>query len=174
MCVCVQLRSIFATPWTVAPQAFVSLGFFQQEYWSGVPFPPPWGLPNPRIEPASRVPPALGDRFFTWEPPGSQLSSYVSSAPHIKTESVCSSRLDVCPESCSTADYWTLLRHSSSPRAHLPAPDFCFGLLHLSFQSPSKRTHLFLLLTLQRKDDLLSNKPYFWVLPATTNYYSSK
>ena len=43
----------FATPWTVARQASLSVGFPRQEYWSGLPFPPPGGLPDPRIEPVS-------------------------------------------------------------------------------------------------------------------------
>ena len=61
---CVQL---FVTPWTVAHQAPLSMGFSRQEYWSGLPFPPPRDLPNPGIEPSS---PALASRFFTTEPAG--------------------------------------------------------------------------------------------------------
>ena len=41
------------TPWTVAHQAPMSMGFSRQEYWSGLPCPPPGDLPNPGIEPAS-------------------------------------------------------------------------------------------------------------------------
>ena len=48
-----------------------SMGFLWQEYWSGLPFPPPGNLPNPRTEPMSPVAPALIGRFFTTEPPGS-------------------------------------------------------------------------------------------------------
>ena len=47
---CVQL---FVTPWTVALQALLSVGFSRQEYWSGLPCPPPRDLLDPRIEPAS-------------------------------------------------------------------------------------------------------------------------
>jgi len=43
----------FATPWTVAHQALLSMGFPRQEYWSGLPFFPPRDLPNPGIEPQS-------------------------------------------------------------------------------------------------------------------------
>ena len=46
------------------------MGFPRQEYWSGLPFPSPGDLPNPRIEPASLVSPALAGRFFTTVPPG--------------------------------------------------------------------------------------------------------
>ena len=44
---------LFATPWTVAYQASLSMGFSRQEYWSGLPFPSPGDLPNPEIEPRS-------------------------------------------------------------------------------------------------------------------------
>ena len=53
---CVQL---FVTPWTVAHQAPVSMGFSRQEYQSGLPFPSPEDLPNPGIKPASLEAPAL-------------------------------------------------------------------------------------------------------------------
>ena len=53
---CVQL---FATPWTVAHQTPLSMGFPRQEHWSGLPFPPPGDLPDPGIEPASPTSPAL-------------------------------------------------------------------------------------------------------------------
>ena len=42
-----------ATPWTVAHQAPLSMGFSRQEYWSGLPFPSPGDLPNPGIKPGS-------------------------------------------------------------------------------------------------------------------------
>ena len=44
---------LFETPWTVACQAPLSMGFPRQEYWSGVPFPSPGDLPDPGIEPTS-------------------------------------------------------------------------------------------------------------------------
>ena len=44
---------LFATPWTVAYQVPPSMGFYRQEYWSGLPFPSPGDLPNPEIEPGS-------------------------------------------------------------------------------------------------------------------------
>ena len=59
------------TPWTAALQAPLSVGFSRQECWSGLPFPPPGDLPNPRIKPTSQVSPALAGGFFTisttWE-----------------------------------------------------------------------------------------------------------
>ena len=53
------------TLWTVACQAPLSMGFCRQEYWSGLPCPPPGDLPNPRIEPMSLMSHALASRFFT-------------------------------------------------------------------------------------------------------------
>ena len=58
---------LLVTPWTVAHQAPLSMEFPRQEYWSGLPFPSPGDLPNPRVEPSS---PALADGFFTTAPPG--------------------------------------------------------------------------------------------------------
>ena len=57
---------LFATPWTVAHKAPLSMGFSRPEYWSGLPFPTV-GLPDPGIRPAS---PELAGGFFTTEPPG--------------------------------------------------------------------------------------------------------
>ena len=56
MCVHGQLLShiqLFVTPWTVARQAPLSVEFSRQEYWSGLPFPPPGDLPNAGIKPVS-------------------------------------------------------------------------------------------------------------------------
>ena len=47
------------TPWTVVPQAPLSMGLSRQEYCSGLPFPPPGNLPDPGIEPGSLTSPAL-------------------------------------------------------------------------------------------------------------------
>ena len=58
---------LFATPWTVAYQAPLSIGFSRQEYCSGLPFPSPGDLPNPGIEPGSL---ALEADALTSEPPG--------------------------------------------------------------------------------------------------------
>ena len=58
----------FVTPWTVAGQAPLSIGFPQVRYSSEFPFPSPGDLPNPGTKPM--VSPALADRFFTTEPPG--------------------------------------------------------------------------------------------------------
>ena len=49
------------------------MGIFRQEYWSGLPCPPPGDLPDPGIKPASLASPALAGGFFTTEPPGKPL-----------------------------------------------------------------------------------------------------
>ena len=61
---------LLATPWTVAHKAPLSMEFSRQEYWSRLPFPSPVDLPDPGIESASLVSPALAGRFFTTMPPG--------------------------------------------------------------------------------------------------------
>jgi len=68
VCVCVCVFShvqFFVTPWTVACQAPLSMGFSRQEYWRGLPFPTPGDLPNPGIETTSPEFPALAGGFFT-------------------------------------------------------------------------------------------------------------
>ena len=62
----------FATPWTVARQVPLSMGFSRQEYWGRLPCPPPGDLPKSKIE---STPPALADGFFTTEPSGNFMNS---------------------------------------------------------------------------------------------------
>ena len=63
----------FVTPWTAACQALLSVGFSRQEYWSGLPCPPPGDLPNPAIEPGS---PALHADSLPAELPGKPSKGY--------------------------------------------------------------------------------------------------
>ena len=75
VCVCVYARAharahsscvrLFVTPWTVVLRAPLSMGFSRQEYWRGMPCPPPGDLLNPGIGPASLMSPALAGGFFT-------------------------------------------------------------------------------------------------------------
>ena len=61
-CMCAQLLShvpLIVTLWAVACQGPLSMGFFRQEYWSGLPFFPPGDLPHPQIRPSSPASPAL-------------------------------------------------------------------------------------------------------------------
>ena len=62
-----NLVRLFAALWTVAHQAPLSMGLSRQEYWSGLPFPPPGDLPNPGIKPKSL---ALQADSLPSEPPG--------------------------------------------------------------------------------------------------------
>ena len=64
-------KKLFATPWTVARQAPLSMEFSRQEYWSALPFPSPGDLPDPGIEPWS---PALQADSLPSEPPGKPIS----------------------------------------------------------------------------------------------------
>ena len=83
-------RRLLTVPWTarrsnqsilkeISPgcslerQEPLSTEFSQQEYWSGLPCPPPGDLPNPGIEPVALMSPALKGRFFTSPPPGKPL-----------------------------------------------------------------------------------------------------
>ena len=70
MCVLSHIQ-LFDTPWSVACKAPLSMKFSRQEYWSGLPLPPPGDVPDPRIEPKSPAPLTLAGRFpaisATWE-----------------------------------------------------------------------------------------------------------
>ena len=61
---------LFAIPRTAACQAPLSMEFPRQEHWSGLPFPIPGDLPDPRMEALSVASPALAGRFFNAVPPG--------------------------------------------------------------------------------------------------------
>ena len=58
-CLVTSVMSDSTTPWTVAHQAPLSMGFSRQEYWSGLPCTPPRDLPDPGIEPMPSALPAL-------------------------------------------------------------------------------------------------------------------
>ena len=58
---------LFATPWSVARQDPLSMGFSRQEYWSGLPFPPPGDLPDPGIK--QTLVSCIAGGFFTTELP---------------------------------------------------------------------------------------------------------
>ena len=117
--ICVRL---FVTLWTVVCHAPLSMEFSRQEYWSGLPFPSPGHLPDPRIEPVS---PALTGRFFSTELPGKPFLTVPSPLPYLKFfqilkgkkasptfESATLLQLDFCPQNSTEAateeiTYWT-------------------------------------------------------------------
>ena len=67
---CFSRVHLFATPWTVARQAPLSVGLLRQEHWSGSPCSLPEDLPNPGMESMSLMSPALAAGFFTSSTPG--------------------------------------------------------------------------------------------------------
>ena len=85
-CLVTELSDSFATPWTVASLALLSMEFPRQEHWSRLPFPSPGDLPDPGIEPVSPVSPALAGTFFNPEPPGKPvICMYVRAHTHTHT-----------------------------------------------------------------------------------------
>ena len=68
--VCSVMSNSLQSFWTVAHQVPLSMGFFRQGYWSGLPFPPLRALPDPRIEPMSPVSPTLQADSLPAEPSG--------------------------------------------------------------------------------------------------------
>ena len=119
---CFSHVQLFVTLWTVASEASLSMGFSRQESWSGLPCPPPEDLPDPVIEPASLMSPALADGFFTisatWE-------------AHV---CVC-----VCDKQRLEGEFVSQYSSLSSPSG-----------LHLSLQPSSKPSHHYRLLELLR------------------------
>ena len=72
---------LFVTPWTVVHQAPLPTKFSRQEYWCGLPFPPPRDLPHPETEPTTPESSALASRFFTtsttWKLKGKNGGQYI-------------------------------------------------------------------------------------------------
>ena len=70
MCACLLTYNYLVTPWTATHQAPLSMDFPRQEYWSGLPFPPPGDLPDQGIEltSLSLASLVLASRFFTTVP----------------------------------------------------------------------------------------------------------
>ena len=102
------MSNSFATPGTVAHQAFLSMRFPRQEYWSGLSFPPPGDFPDPEIEPSSLV---LTGRFFTTEPPGKPCPAFSS----VQFSSVAQS----CPTLCDPMN-----RSTPGLSVHHQLPEF--------------------------------------------------
>ena len=70
VCSVTQLCPTLCDSMDCSQLGFPSLRFSQQEYWSGLPFPPPGALPDPGIEPVSPASPAMAGSFFTIVSPG--------------------------------------------------------------------------------------------------------
>ena len=105
MCLCASSLSrvrLFATPWTVAHQTPLSMGFSKQEYWNGLPCPPPGDLPNPGIEPRS---PALQADSLLSEPPGKPINAIdLYKRYRCVSAAAASKSLQSCPTLCDPID----------------------------------------------------------------------
>ena len=84
---------LFATPWTVAHQAPLSMEFSREAYWSGLPCPPPGDLPDPGIKPSC---PALQANSLPSEPPGKPHKCFAAAAA--------AKSLQSCPTLCDPID----------------------------------------------------------------------
>ena len=78
-CACMYTQSCLTlcTLWTTARQVRLAMGFPGKNIRSGLPFPPPEDLRDPRIKPASSASPTLASGFFTTELPGKHTSGYL-------------------------------------------------------------------------------------------------
>ena len=72
----------FVIPQTVTHKAPLSIGLSKQGSWSGLPFPPPEDLPNPKIEPLSPVAPVLASWLFITEPPKKPIHTHIRTHTH--------------------------------------------------------------------------------------------
>ena len=90
---------LFATPWTIACQAPLSMGYFQARILERLVISSSRGLPDPGIKPKSLASLALAGRFFTTEPPGKPFlrSSYVLSLGHFNNSCVSIRLRQQCP-----------------------------------------------------------------------------
>ena len=75
---CFSRVQFFVTPWTVAYSAPLSMEFSRQEYWSGLPCPSPGDFPDPKIQPCSRMSPALQADSLLFSHQGSPITSTVT------------------------------------------------------------------------------------------------
>ena len=126
------------TPWIVALQLPLSMGFSGQEYWSGLPCLPPGDLLNPGIKPMSLVSPALADRFFTinatWEAPGYEY--HLLKKHWIKTYIHIASNKHLCVSNMGAVLICLFMSHILSRSPPL-SPSFLSSVHFLSL-SPSK------------------------------------
>ena len=129
MCACVHAEmlqyyvQLFAILWTITHQAPLSWGFSRQEYWRGLPYPPLEDHPDPGMEPASLMSPALAGGFFTtsatWE---AQMNLYCSSSPPENGNFglLCSKLSDSwhdlpCPAQSWGRSSWSIAKNPFSP-----------------------------------------------------------
>ena len=113
---------LFVTLWTVAHQASLSMGFYRQEYWSGLPFPSSGDLPDPEIEPSSFTSPALAGSFFptsaTWDAVIMEPAKYWGLFYHITRKNGYKGQLVVFDKASS----WVFLFSIIIPRGQVFIP----------------------------------------------------
>ena len=102
---------LFATLWNAARQVSLSMELFRQEYWSGGPYSPPGDLPDPVIEPASLMSPALAGGFFT-----------ISAAWEAQTLTDSCFQMIVLPAPSDSFLFPLSLRHAFPPASPTGAP----------------------------------------------------
>ena len=117
----------FATPWTVAHQAPLSIKFPRQEYGYGLPFPTPGNILNPGIKSVSPASLALAGRFFTTGPPGKLLQPNYQCSSLTEWKSNCSKAL---AHYLTFSDYysWSLNSANLNYTVHFFA-DFFFSVI---------------------------------------------
>ena len=140
------------SPWTVAYQAPLSMGFPRPEYWNGLPFPPPGDLPDPKMELTSPVTPELAGGFFTTEPTGKpslcfsqSVSSVTQSCPTLCDPTDCSlPTSSVHGISQARTLEWVVIsvsRGSSQPRDQTQVS--CLGR-QILYHWASRETHIYI------------------------------
>ena len=133
---------LFATPWTVARQVPLSMGFSKQKYWSGLPCPPPGDLPDPKIEPRSHYISCLG-RWVPRDPTKDSL--HVRLQQHAESGPIAYSPLPQA--SC----------HHSSHDEECPAKTGA-----VSFRQSPSLSELFLASQMQQRQDESTGYGKFW------------
>ena len=113
---------LFVTTWTIAYKAPLSMEFSRQEYYRGLPFPPPGSLPYPEIEPAS---PALACGFFITELPGKPFSSIHTANLFSKSWKQFAVRSKMRKRSRATTGLWYLKNVSVKIDVMLKAQILC-------------------------------------------------
>ena len=96
-CCLVTKLCLFVTLLTATHQAPLSMGFPQQESWSGLPFPPPEDLPDLKVKPRY---PALAGGFFTIEPPGKPCYGFWEGTKKIESRRALTWRKTTSGEEC--------------------------------------------------------------------------
>ena len=115
---------LFVAPWTVAHQAPLSMGFSRQEYWSGLPRPPPGDLPDPGLEPMYVMSPALTCGLFTTELP--VCVQFLSHVQLFVTPWTVACKAPL-PMGFSRQEYWSGLPFP--PAVNLPDPGIEYPVL---------------------------------------------